>query len=462
MCSVNTARVVDAVRACGECGVPVVSILADGFAEAGDEGRRRQDELLDVASAHGVRLLGPNSMGVADLHSGLSLTVNAVFAEEERIPGRFALLSQSGSMMGGLMTRAMRLGLGFSKLVALGNEADLTAGEVGDLLVDDADTDGFLLFLETIREAEKLATFAARAHSRGKPVIAYKLGRSKVGQELAVSHTGALLADDAVVGAFLQDAGIARVATLEGLFEAATLFAGGTPPDALAGRRPRVGVLTTTGGSGAAVCDQLSVSGIALAAPSEATVAEIAKTGIDVKPGVMIDLTLAGARYETVRSAVEAMARAPECDVVVVVLGSSSRSHPETAVQPLIDCDRNGKPVAAFLTPEASDGLRRLVGAGIPAFRTPETCADAVRAYCSWRTPRAAAAERKGPGDAAGRVLDEAASFARLETLGVPPVPHAEVEIAELGDVELPFGFPVAVKVRRRLHPALCAAVQSA
>ncbi len=203
----DTDLAIESFRECCRHRIPVVQVLADGFAEAGHEGQKRQQLLVDLARDSGIRLLGPNCMGVADLNAGYSLTVNAAFDEGIERGGRIALISQSGSMMGGLMTRAAALGLRFSKIAAVGNEADLGVGEIGQMLAGDPETDVILLFLETIRQPDEIARFAAMAHAAGKPVIAFKLGRSAVGQQLAVAHTGALLSEDSVVDAFFRDLG---------------------------------------------------------------------------------------------------------------------------------------------------------------------------------------------------------------------------------------------------------------
>ena len=445
----GTRLAAEAVRACAEIGVKVVTVLADGFAETGAAGAARQREMVETARAAGMRLLGPNSMGLADHHSGAWITVNAIYGEPDQLAGRAVLISQSGSMMGGLISRARSLGLGFSKSVAVGNEADLSVGEIGLICVDDPDTDVFLLFLETIRDAGRLAEFAAAAQAAGKPVVAYKLGRSDVGQQLAVAHTGALLSDDAVVDAYLRDVGIARVHTLDGLVEAATLFAGRKP---LGKKAPVVGVMTTTGGGGAAVCDRLALAGARIEPAREATLEAIRATGLNVVRAPMTDLTLAGAGPEFVRPALEAMARDPGFDVVVSVSGSSARTATAETMRPLIEADKCGKPFGAFLTPEAGDGLRILVEAGVPAFRTPESCADAIGALLRWRAPRAGIAPLPsihGPGS----VIDERASLALLAGLGVPVVASVEVAVDDAGVAALPFPYPVAAKVLSEAVP---------
>jgi acyl-CoA synthetase (NDP forming) len=194
-----------ALEDCGEKRVPVASIYSDGFADAGEEGLKRQFQLVRRAKALGVRLLGPNSMGVIDVPGRLALSVNAVL-EMERLPaGGVSIVSQSGTMLGTVLSRGAARDLGFAKLVSLGNEADIDAGELVELLAADADTRVILLFLETVRNPAKLARAARIAHAAGKPVVAYKLGRSALGEALARSHTGALAGSDAALDAYFRD-----------------------------------------------------------------------------------------------------------------------------------------------------------------------------------------------------------------------------------------------------------------
>src|SRR6266568_1581569 len=188
-----------ALEDCGKRGVPVMSIFTDGFADAGEAGMARQARLVARARELGVRILGPNSMGVVDVPGRLALTVNAVLEMDALPAGAASIVSQSGTMLGTLLSRGAARELGFAKLVSLGNEADIGAGELVELLAEDADTRVILLFLETVRDAERLAGAARRAHAAGKPVVAYKLGRSQLGIALARSHTGALAGAAAVL-----------------------------------------------------------------------------------------------------------------------------------------------------------------------------------------------------------------------------------------------------------------------
>lgn len=367
-------------------GIPVAAILADGFAEAGPEGQARQARLLAAARAAGVRILGPNSMGLINLNARTACSVNAALEAESLPAGRLALVSQSGSMLGAIMARGAARGLGFSHLISTGNEADLTASEIAGLLVDDPQVDAILLFLEAIRRADLLAAAARRAHAAGKPIIAFKLGRSSFGAELANSHTGALAGSDAAADAFFRSNGIARVTMIEALLEAPALFIGRKP---ITAPKRAVSVMTTTGGGGAMAVDALGVAGIETRAPDATAVEGLKAAGLP-HHGRMIDVTLAGTRADKVQAALAALAADPDTDLALSVIGSSAQFRPHDAVAGILAAAKAGhaKPIAAFLVPQADVSLRMLGEAGVAAFRTPESCADAIRAFLDWRAPR--------------------------------------------------------------------------
>src|SRR3954452_18831934 len=254
-----------AIEACGTKRVPVASIYSNGFADSGPDGAARQKKLVAAAQALGVRILGPNSMGVVDIPGRMALTVNAIL-EMERLPaGGTSIVSQSGTMLGTVLSRGAARGLGFAKLVSVGNEADLGVGELVQLLAADDDTRVVLLFLETIRDPGALASACRACHAAGKPVVAYKLGRSALGEALARSHTGALAGADAAIDAYFRDCGIVRVDLLETLSETPPLLRGRRPPDLA--RPGRVAVVTTTGGGAATVVDRLGLAGIEALGP---------------------------------------------------------------------------------------------------------------------------------------------------------------------------------------------------
>ena len=362
---VGTQHVEAAIRDCAARGVPAACILADGFAETGPEGVALQQRIVDTAREGGVRILGPNSMGVINVPAKIACSVNAALEAETLLAGRWSLVSHSGSVMGTLVSRAAARGFGFAKILGTGNEADLTAGEIASMLVDDPETDAILLFLETIRRPDLFEEAARKAHAAGKPILAYKLGRSEAAAKLATTHTGALAGSDAASDAFFRAIGIVRVDMLETLLELPPLLLGRKP---IAAPKRAVQIVTTTGGGGAMVVDRLGIQGIGTAH--------------------MLDTTLAGANKETVANALSDARNAEDADVAIAVIGSSAQFRPQDAVSGVIAA--TGKnPICAFLVPEAPASLILLANEGLAGFRTPESCADGVRAYIDWRAPRA-------------------------------------------------------------------------
>ena len=438
-----TESAVAAVQDCARAGVAVVTVLANGFAEAGPEGLAREARLKDICVQSGIRIVGPSSLGVVNLRDQVLLTANAAFAEAELPVGRIFAASHSGSMIGALVSRGKARGVGFAGLVSVGNEVDLSIGEICTVTLDDPGIDGYMLFLETMRHADALRVFALGAAARGKPVVALKLGRSAEARELAISHTGALAGEDDVADAFLADCAIARVDTYEGLIEALPLVAR-MPIRAVGARPPHVGVVTTTGGGATMVVDRLAASGVRVAGPSAETLARLNAAGIAVAPARLVDLTTAGTRYDVMKPVLDVLLAAPEFDLVLAVVGSSARFHPELAVKPIIDCAAASKPIAAFLVPEAPQALAALAAAGVPSFRTPEACADAIIAALRRRPPKPMA--KPAAHASGGRMLDEAEAYAQLDRIGIPRAPAMVLDTAVERAPALPFPYPVAVK----------------
>ena len=442
---VPAPSVADAISQCCDKKVPVVTIFSDGFAETGAAGRAQQEQLLKLARASGVRLLGPNCIGLLDMHSHLVLSVNAVLEHAEIRPGATAIVSQSGSMMGALMSRGLGRGTGFSKLVSVGNESDLAVGEIADMLVDDADTRVILLFMETIRDADRLARAARRAYEAGKPVIVFKLGRSDVGVELATSHTGAMTGSDDMADAFFRANGILRVDHLETLFELPALIAGKKPA-----ARHRVAAMTTTGGGAATVVDRLGLHGVEVAPPTERVVANLASRKININRARLTDLTLAGAKKEVYSAVLNELLASDHCDLVLAVVGSSAQYQPHIAIEPIVEAQRGDKPLAVFCAPQADASLTLMAEAGIAGFRTPEACADAIRAWRDWCAPLVAPALDTAKVASARalignkRRLNEQEACRVFGALGVPAAPSAVITSPEQ---TVKIDFPVVAKI---------------
>jgi acyl-CoA synthetase (NDP forming) len=450
---VPAAAVPGAIDQCCELRIPVATIFSAGFAELGKEGLERQRDMVAKARAAGLRLLGPNCMGLVNVHDRIPLSVNAVIEREDPVPGPLSLISQSGSMTGSIMSRAQARGLGFSKLISVGNESDLGVGELADMLVDDEDTGAILLFLETFRDADKLAEAARRAYAVGKPVIAFKLGRSGVGRRVATSHTGAMTGPDEGANAFFREHGIIRVYTYEGLFETAQLVMGHKPP-----RGNRVSVVTGTGGAAAMVVDGLGVLGADVVGPSPEVIRKLAAQDIEISDAPLTDIPMGrseGGRYSAILSALLA---SDHTDAVISVIGSSSGNPQVIAERILAAGPRSAKPLGVFLAPLADHALAQLQEHGVASFRTPESCADAVNAYLTWKAPgerpsarRETLAASEVSARFAGARLSEREAGELFSALGVRVAEHRVIR-KESDAVDLPGPFAVKLLSPDILH----------
>ena len=338
----------------------------------------RQARLVAKAKTANMVLIGPNSMGVVNTNNGFVCTTNAAFKTDELPFGRLAVLSHSGSLIGTLISRGQERNIGFAALISLGNEAQSCVGSIGLELVEDDHIDGFVLFLETMRNPEIFATFAAAANRLGKPVVTYMLGKSSDGQALSVSHTGAMTGEAKAVRAFLAHHNIAEVSQFDALFEAPALL---LKKPQLKSRPRRATVVTTTGGGGAMLVDQLSIRGVELAGLSPASTIFFKDQQIPCGSGKLVDVTLAGAQYDIMKKTITQLINDPETGIVVVAIGSSAQFNPELAVKPIIDAVEENPaaaPVIAFPLPIAKQSMAMLEANGIPCFGSVESCADSV------------------------------------------------------------------------------------
>jgi len=246
----------DALRDAAAAGVRSALVLSSGYAEAGEEGRRRQRELVELAAELDLLLLGPNVLGFTNVAAGVPAMV---LADPPTTPGGVALISQSGASCGAMKDFAALAGVELSYVITVGNEAMITVGHLIDYLVDDEHTRAIAVFMEGIREPEVFAAAARRAAEAGKAVVVLKAGRSELAARTAASHTGALVGDDRVVDAVFARHGVIRVDTIESMLVTAGVAAHTGP---LA--RPGVGVVSISGGACDILADLAQAAGAAL------------------------------------------------------------------------------------------------------------------------------------------------------------------------------------------------------
>lgn len=261
---VPAAVVPSVIEKAARLGVPAAEILSSGFAEEGEEGRRLQDQVASIARSAGMAVLGPNNLGFVNVHDAIGLSP---MADADALPaGSVAMISQSGNLAGQIQTLARSFDVGLSMVVSTGNEVDVTAGDVVDYLVDHDPTRAIGVFLETVRRPDDFVDACRRARQAGKVVVVLKAGRSDAAARSALAHTGALVGDDAVIGAALEAAGVIRVDTLEDLIAVADVH---TRVGEIRGRR--IGVVSISGGAGDIASDLAEPLGLELPDVTEST-----------------------------------------------------------------------------------------------------------------------------------------------------------------------------------------------
>lgn len=373
----NAKRSIEAVRSLAKMGCQAAVVLASGYAEAGEEGQVLQDELM--AAAGSMRLLGPNTIGLVNLSESIPLSASGALEVSELPKGHVAVVSQSGGILGALLSRAAGRGIGLSSLIATSNEVDLEVSDFVDYLVDDPNTKVIALYLESVRHPARFREVALRAQAVGKPLVVFKIGRSEAGASAASSHTGALAGEDRVYDAFFRELGVIRVNTFDEFLDVPAVLVAGRQ---LAGRR--VAVLTSTGGAGTLIADSLGVNGFDTPAPDHETAEKLralqgdTPTALDRNP---IDVTLAGLQPDLLRQAIRILLESDSYDALIVIIGSSGLAMPDLVVGAISDSlATNNKPLLAYVSPYAPGTLQRLNQASIPGFSSPESCSAVLEA----------------------------------------------------------------------------------
>ena len=383
--AVPAEAVVPAARDCAAADVRALVVLSAGFAETGQDGTRRQQELLNVCRQAGMRLIGPNCLGV--LNTDPAVRLNAQFGPSFPSAGRVGFLSQSGALGLAIIDYATSLGLGLSTFVSAGNKADLSGNDLLHYWEDDQNTDVILLYLESFGNPRKFSRIARRV-ARGKPIVAVKSGRTSAGAKAASSHTGALLqASDHTVDALFRQAGVVRTDTLSELFEVAALLANQPTP---VGRR--VGIVTNAGGPGilcadACIAEGLDVVGLSerprqalrQVLPREASVDNPVDTLAAVAPGDF-------------RQAIALVGAADDVDAVIAIYIPPLAGDPDTVITAIRSAagDLTGRVPLAVVYMSAAGRPRDLTVSDrrVPVYAFPEDAARAVAraaSYGEWR-----------------------------------------------------------------------------
>lgn len=424
--------VAGAIRESGRKGIRTAIVFASGFAEAGPDGVRAQEELTLVAAAEGVRVLGPNCVGTVGAPRGFTAAFMSGLDQDrfELKDDGIAFVTQSGAMGAFILSMAQSSGLGLGRFVSTGNEADITFEEILAGLVDDPTVRVILGYVEGIRDASILREALGRAKRRGIPVGLMKVGRSTRGAQAAQSHTGALVGSDGAYEGLFAQYGVFRADTIDALLDFGRVFASPRWPTG-----DRLSIVTLSGGAGVLMTDAaddlaLSVepwdpewsSRVAEVLPEFASVAN----PIDMTGALTTDLGL-------LRATTDICLAHPGTDVVVVLLGNLDREE-DALVDALVAAGRTSpKPLIVVWVGGSGRPIERLSRAGVPTFTEPMRAMRAVSALVTAATGRDPG-ERKDAqrardeaaqvagGSPAAQVLDEVAAKVLLASYGIATV----------------------------------------
>lgn len=455
---VNAQRVLDTVDACARRGIKGLVVISAGFKETGAEGRALEEALLERVRSHGMRMVGPNCLGVVNTHPDVRL--DACFAESLPERGDIGFVSQSGALGGGILNILKDLNLGFAQFVSIGNQADINAETALENWENDDDVKQILLYMESIANPANFRKLAERI-SKKKPILALKAGRSAAGASAASSHTGSLAGADRAADALLKQSGVIRELGLRELFSTAKVFSNCPIP-----KGNRVAIVTNSGGPGIMATDAVVSHGMEIAQLTDETKAKL-KSFLPAAASVKnpVDM-IASAPIEHYRQTVETVLADPNVDMVMVIylpflgladtdvadaLMEIKAAHPEKPIVGVFMttsrffaelADRHVSVPFYMYAEEAVDALARLDmqrrWIERPMGQIPELAVDAERARTIFK---AAAAE--GRKELTTResleVLD--AYGVRICRSGMAKSVDEAVEIAER------IGFPVVMKM---------------
>jgi acetyltransferase len=448
-----------AAEACGRKGVKALVVISAGFKEVGGAGVEREKELKATAAKYGMRLVGPNCMGV--LNTAPETSMNATFAPTMPPAGPVAFMSQSGAMGVTILDYAAEYGIGISQFVSAGNKADVSGNDLIEYWHGDERTRVILMYLENFGNPRRF-TQLARQITKTNPIIVVKSGRSGAGARAASSHTGALAGADRAIDALMQQCGVLRAETVEEMFDLAMAFARQPIP-----RGNRVAIVTNAGGPGIIIADACEAHGLSVTELTQAT-RDLLATKLPEEASVQnpVDM-IASATPQSYRMAVEAVLDDANVDAVIAAFVPPLGIRQEDVAEAIVDVagGRRDKPVLAVLMGREGlpQGLAELNAAGIPGYRFPESAVRALAAMYRqsvWQQ-RPAGEVRTYDVDrgAVERIIARAAEEGRekltetevmrvLEAYGIPVAPYRVAQTldeAEAAAEELEF--PVVLKI---------------
>jgi acetyltransferase len=450
----------DIIEECGKHNVKAAVIITAGFGEAGEEGRVLERAVLESAKRYGIRLIGPNCLGVMRPEIGL----NATFNKGSTMTGNLAFVSQSGALCTAILDWAESNDVGFSSVISMGSSVDVDFGEILDYLISDVKTQSILLYIEGIRDARSFMS-AIRAAARIKPVVLVKVGRHPAGSKAAMSHTASLVGSDDAFEAAVKRAGVVRVKSITQLFSTAKALSCGFHPIG-----NRLAIVTNGGGPGVMATDCAADLGLVMATLSDATIERLNQVlPHNWSHGNPVDI-IGDAQADRYQHAVQACLEDPNVDGVLTILTPQAMTKPLEAAHAVIELtNQYSKPLLTSWMGEAQvkesrDAFRL---SKKPTFSTPEPAVEVFSFLSAYHKNQKLLMQMPGPlshhlePDVEGarmiiegalqerrKVLSEMESKALLAAFHIPVaqtmVAHSPNEALLIAQQ---MGFPVAMKI---------------
>ncbi|NJE13183.1 acetate--CoA ligase alpha subunit [Thermococcus sp. LS2] len=366
---------------CGEKGVKGIVLITAGFGETGEEGKREERELVEIAHKYGMRIIGPNCVGIMNTHNDM----NATFIMDAK-KGDIAFVSQSGALGAGIVYKTVKEGIGFSKFISIGNMADVDFSELMEYLADDEESKAIALYIEGIKDGRKFME-AARKVTKKKPVIVLKAGKSESGARAASSHTGSLAGSYKIYEAAFKQTGILVANTIDEMLSMARAFTQPLP------KGNKVAIMTNAGGPGVLTADEIDRHGLKLANLKEETMQKL-REFLPPMAAVKnpVDM-IASARGEEYYKTAKLLLEDENVDMLIAICvvptfaGMTPMEHAEGVIRAVKEVN-NGKPVLAlFMAGYVSEPAKELLEKeGIPVYERPEDVG--IAAYALWEIAR--------------------------------------------------------------------------
>jgi acetyltransferase len=460
--AIAAARIIDLFNECRPGQVKAALILSSGFAEIGGEGVTLQQRLRDAAFAKGIRFIGPNSVGAANMHERIMPSISQVFDQAGLAAGPIGFVSQSGAVGTAITALAHAEQIGIGYFLSTGNEGDLEFSDFCDYFADDPAVRIIAGYVESIRDGDKFRAAAAKAARNGKPVALIKVGTSEAGGKAVQSHTGALAGADEVYRAAFAELGIIRVDSIEALIDVLKVSVAfprtGAESRARVIRTPRVAVLSHSGGAGVLMGDTCVAEGLDVTPPSAPLVGKLKarlpayasfQNPIDMTANVVFDPALMA---NTLRDVVDSR----EYDAVLLCVNLIWRQGAALAEQLSTLASTTDALVGVAWIAGKPEPLAKLNGSGVPVFSDPVRCVRAFAARLKWENRRAELSSRRSRGSGpASRRSGDLHRFAVQQSLladyGIPVAPCALVtSVALATEAAGSLGYPVAAKLIAR------------